>query len=216
MNRNTIDGQLLFAQNVLNNAATNPEIATALADFGYPAERITTGEELLTTARDLVNTQSKEYGEQFAATDAMNQAKILANSEYVKHLKVARIALRGDRSAATSMELDGDRKRSFSGWLSQTKAFYANALGNPTVLEALAGFGITTEKLEANQTLVIDAEQKLNDQLKEKGEAQQATLDRDAALDALNAYISDLVAISRIALEDKPQYLEMLGLRIAA
>jgi hypothetical protein len=41
--------------------------------------------------------------------------------------------------------------------------------------------------------------------------AQDATQARDAALDALDAWMSDFIAIARLALEERPQYMEKLG-----
>jgi hypothetical protein len=49
-------------------------------------------------------------------------------------------------------------------------------------------------------------------QLKEKGEAQAATEARDKALDNLQEWMSDYIAVARIALEDEPQLMEMLGI----
>ena len=45
-------------------------------------------------------------------------------------------------------------------------------------------------------------------QEKEKGEAQQATDDRDEAIDALDAYMSDFREIARVAFAGQPQQLE--------
>ena len=48
-------------------------------------------------------------------------------------------------------------------------------------------------------------------QEKEKGEAQAATKARDAALDDLQDWLSDYLAIAKVALEEDPQLLEGLG-----
>jgi len=48
-------------------------------------------------------------------------------------------------------------------------------------------------------------------QEKEKGEAQAATQARDKALDELQDWLSDYLAIAKVALEEDPQLLEGLG-----
>ncbi len=211
MNKNTIEGKLLFAQNAITNALGYEEIKNLLANFGYTEERLQEGQQLYERASELQAKQQEEYGEQFAATDALNAAKATANREYMNHVKIARIAFRDDRGAAESLQLTGDRRQSLSGWLKQARVFYANGLGNSEVLTALGRYGITTEKLTAAQGQVAGVEQALNNQLKEKGEAQVATQQRDEAFDALQEWMGDFIAIARIALESQPQYLEVLG-----
>ena len=90
--------------------------------------------------------------------------------------------------------------------------FYANALDSNDIQAGLARFGVTTENLQQTQALVNDVEKKHNIQLQEKGEAQQATKVRDEAFDTMQEWMSDFVAVARIALEDSPQYLEVLGI----
>ena len=211
MNSQTLEGRLLFAQNAIANSLGNREIRSMMAELGYDEDRLLAGQALQERANNLQIAQVKEYGEQFAATDALNDARATANAVYMKHVKVARIALRGNRGAFESLQLNGIRKKSISGWLRQAKAFYANTTGSPEILNALAGFAITETQLMAAQTQVAAVEGKFNEQLKEKGEAQNATKERDGAFDDLQEWMGDFTTIARVALETKPQYLEILG-----
>jgi len=212
MKTQTLESKLLFAQNAITNALGNDEVNAMMAELGYDQDRLNEGQALHSTANELQTTQVKEYGEQFAATDELNNVRVAANAEYMKHVKIARIALKGDRGAFESLQLNGTRKESLSGWLKQAKTFYANAIGSPDVITAVGRFGVTAKKLKAAQSLVNDVETKLSAQLKEKGEAQNSTQARDEAFDTLQGWMSDFVGIARIALETKPQYLEMLGI----
>lgn len=110
--------------------------------------------------------------------------------------------------------LTGKRRDNFSGWLLQANQFYNNALANPEILNKFATVNVTQESLTAGKALVDAAEQANQTQEKEKGEAQNATKTRDAALDDLEVWIEDLKGFSRIALEGKPQLLESLGLGV--
>jgi len=49
-------------------------------------------------------------------------------------------------------------------------------------------------------------------QEKERGEAQDATKQRDAAIAALETWLADFKVVARIALQDTPQLLEALNL----
>lgn len=188
------------------------ELASPLAEYGYTEDKLKAGNALYKTAQELQNKQKKEYGDQYGATYELNVAKAGANATYMKHLKIARVVFGRNPGVSEALQLAGTRSRTFSGWLSQAKTLYANALEFARVLDALGEFGITKNKLQAAQVLITDCESKYNKQLKEKGEAQTATRVRDKALDTLDRWVSDFVAIFRIALESNPQYLEMLGI----
>jgi len=117
----TIASKLLFAQNAITNTLVSEEIKSAIAPYGYDDVRLQEGDALYIKASELQTIQVKEYGDQYSATDALYLAKAVANKMYIEHLKIARIALTGDRGASASLELDGKRKVTFSGWLKQAK-----------------------------------------------------------------------------------------------
>ncbi len=212
MKDQTIDGKLLFAQNAITNATETPEINAPLTLFGYGEPRMTEGMLLYSKASEYQSKRKKEYGEQFAATDALHYTFNIANKTYIMYIKISRIAFKGDRGLAESLQMDGARKESISGWVRQAKAFYENALNTTSVLKALEQYGINGAKLKEGQKQVLEVESSYNAQLKEMGEAQTSTQVRDAAFDDLQDWMSDFIAIARIALEEEPQRLEALGI----
>jgi len=127
-------------------------------------------------------------------------------------LKIARVAFRNIPRAKKSIMLFGARKKTLSGWLDQASTFYANILNDNGLVTIIARFGYPPEKLREEAALVEQVEAKLAQQKKEIGEAQEATVKRDKALDKLAAYVSELKAAARVAFHDNPQQLERLGL----
>lgn len=212
MKNNTIDERMLSAQVSIDNALSNADIKEAMALFGYDEPKLLEGKALLDDALSKHSIQKKEYGEQYEATDSLDVALTEANLNYMRHIKVARVALKADRGAAQSLDLDGRRKQSYSGWISQARLFYTNAAADKSISNELAKFGINSKALKTGLTTVGVVEDLLATQLKEKGEAQEATKVRDDAFDLLYEWVGDFKTIAKIALEDQSQKLEMLGI----
>ncbi len=53
-------------------------------------------------------------------------------------------------------------------------------------------------------------------QEQEMGEAKEATKERDAAIEAVSAWLSDFKTVARIAVEDKPQFLQALYISVGS
>ena len=210
--KKSLAARLLAAQVAIDNAISDSEVKSLLTELGYDDTRLNEGKTLLDTTNQLQQTQQKEYGDQFEATGALKEAWEKADKEYMRFVKVARIALKSEHALYQKLDLSGTRKKTLSGWLAQAKQFYLNALADTVVLEKMAAYGMTQAKLEAGKTQIEETETANASQEKEKGEAQQATLERDNAVDLLEDWLSDFIAIARIALEEKPQLLEKLGI----
>lgn len=211
-NGNRIDQFLLIAQVMIENALSDTGVKTALASFGYSEEKLKAGKKLYEEAVALQNTQKKEYGDQVAATAELNDIWDTAHQQYIRTLRIARVAFNENIKADKATMLFGRRKQSLSGWLEQARAFYTNLLSDTAFLTALAEYGYTNEKLQQESALIDQVIAKHLQQKKEIGEAQEATETRDKALDKLAQWISDLRAVAKVALEDNPQQLEKMGI----
>ena len=206
----TIDERLTIADVAIGNVLDDPLLAAALSEFGYDESRMAEGQELLDTARSLHRSRSKNYGRQQEASEKLREAVDHANSLYIQHVKLARLALRDDPGLARSLGLIGSRKQSLSGWMEQAGTFYDNALSTPEVTAALERFNVTVDDLTEGQTRVLAVSALNRAQEKEKGIAQRKTAQRDAAMDALDTWMSEFRAVARIALAEDPQQLEKL------
>lgn len=210
----SIPERLTEAETALDNALSDQTLLDALAEFGYDEATLQEGQALLEAAQDAQQRMTAEYSEQYEATDALVDAHEAANETYLRHVKIARVALKDDRGAAEALKLRGRRKQTISGWLDQARTFYDNALADADVQSALAEFNVTSEDLTAAQSQVEAVADANSTQEQEKGDAQESTQVRDAAVDALDDWMSDFRAIARLALEDQPQQLEKLGMTV--
>lgn len=110
------------------------------------------------------------------------------------------------------MLLDGIRKSSTSGFLEQARTFYNNLLANTDFVTIMVNYNCTKEKLLDEKELVDQVSIAFEKQQQERGDAIQATLDRDKILDSFEQEIADLSAICKIAFNGQQDILISLGL----
>lgn len=156
--------------------------------------------------------QEREYSEQYEATDRINKSFELAGKEYMKHLKLARVALEGNRGIEVKLGLKGPREKATGKWLVQGRQFYENALADALILGKLSSYGVTLENLQAGLALVNEVERLYRSRERERGEAQDSTVLHDELFEKLDSWYSDFVKVARIALEERPQLIEKLGI----
>jgi hypothetical protein len=212
MNGKIIAGKLLSIEESLKGVRNNPEIAEKMSAFSYTPERLNEGEQLLEKVTRLMTAQVEEYSDQYVASGDFSKLWKKAYGVYMVTLKVMRVAFMEQPEMLQRFNATGKRNRSLSGWLRDAKIMYTNVLNSPESLEVMAQYGYTAEKLEKEFQEVIEVERLHTIQLKEKGQAQQSTAERDEAFDALCRWYSKFRAIARIALYEKPQLLEALGI----
>ncbi len=213
-NTKSESSQLNAARLIISNSLKAPSVSESLTKFGYDPEKLNQGKILLNEVESLIARQKREYGDQYNATDAMYKNYEEGRSLYMQHVKLARLALKKDPALGKSLQLQGERKKTISDWLTQARIFYENALNQDEVIEALNRFGIDKFALERGRELVDKVAKAMAEQRKEMGDAQSSTSAKYQAMNALNEWVSELKAVARIALQDDPQQLEALGIII--
>ena len=214
-NRNlAITKKIEVANYSITNAINNPIITTALTALGYDITKLNEGKSLLDNLKVLQAGKKQQYIEQRAATADRDTIRMQINEIYRQHLKLARMTFKNEPNMLSALEADSRRLRSFNGWKAQVTTFYDAALNNQPIMDGLARFNITATDLVNVQTLLTTLEDAEATQKTQVGEAQQATLDRDKAIKALDDWMSDFQGVARLALKDNPQLLEALGIAV--
>ena len=212
--KNSINDRLHSAQVAIDNTLEDPILVEGMSKYGYPPDSVMEGKSMYLEAKELVDSQRKEYGEQTEAMHFLHDLFDEADHRYAKLLKIARIVLEKERNSYLGLGLAGRRKRSMSGWLNQAQTFYNNALAQEDVLETLGRYGITKKDFQDGKKEVEVVQKANNKYLREIGDAQQATIERDEAIDSMEDWMGDFISIARIAFDEDPQYLEKMGVVI--
>ena len=194
----------------LENAQSNPEIAGAIAQYGENADRIGEKMGLLVNAENLAEAQKIAYAGQHAATQSVTEARATADKQYSTHRRLALRVFQGDLQRRETLAIHMRKQSSFSKWLTQLLQFYNQALADPAVIDALGRYNITQQDLQAGLALVQEVVRLNQEQEDAKGKAQQATRDRDAALQVLGRAMSELREIAQIGLADRPDLYQSL------
>jgi hypothetical protein len=214
--RNSIQERLTRAQIAIGNALADPAVQSALDPYGYTAERLREGQALRERALTLHQQQRVAYGDLSSANDALKATQAHVRTDYMHDIKVARVAFATDRGTLQKLDAAGERRQTQAAWLIQAQQFYANALSDPAILDALAGYGITRQRLEAGKRQIDAVGACYAARRSRRGAAQAATKVRDEALTALDAWMRDFRQIARLALKKQPQHLEKLGVVVRA
>jgi len=197
----------------IDNSLDSPEIMEAVAKFNYDKAALQYGKSLLEKATALYHQKIREDNEQVTAGDEYDEIFAQAHGHYVDLVEVARIEFKNDPDTYRRLGLFGKRTRVFADWLPQVRHFYQEAQ-DPQILKALGRWNIDKKRLEEGLALVDKTVAAHDTHIREQGEAQQITPERDAAIDVLYDWTDDYQTIAAIALKDKPQLLEKIGILV--
>ena len=196
----------------LENTEAQPQIASTMAEFGYDSATMAIGKAKYNEARLAYDSNKTETDEEVAAYAVFEAKEDQLAKIYTAHRKKAKVVFRNDTVTAEKLEITGALSSVYTNWLETVRKFYNISVADPAIQTSLGRLKITPDDLTAAQALIPEVEAARAAYLKEKGESQDATAKKDAALAKLDDWMSEFYAVARIAMEDRPQLLEALGI----
>ena len=193
------------------NVEKQPNIATIMAEFGYDEVVLTEGKTLLTTTRAAFDFNKKEDDETSEAYKNFTTLKENVATTYTLHRKKAKVIYRNELTTLQKLSITGSVPTAYIKWLETVKKFYTLALADTEIQLKLVRLKVTVEELNGTLQLITNLEEARAAYLREKGESQDATKQKDKAFGEMDDWMSAFYAVAKIALEDSPQLLESLG-----
>jgi len=210
------DSDIVILENArvaIVNAAI-PEIAVELEEVGIDAAALAEGQAFLDgaiTAYDGNQREDNETGASYVTfTSLFGQVKDIYRKDRTK----ARVVFRKDKTTLRNLGITGTMPQSYVNIVETIETFYTVASANTEIQGKLARLKVTPEVLSTSLAKVQELKEARSLYLLEKGESQQATIDKDTAISSLCEWLRDFKDIAKLALEDKPQLLEALGIHV--
>ncbi len=209
MSNISIDKQLEIAEVAIEGVLANPEMQKIFNGFGYNREKMLKGKALLETSRQMQSDKNDLKGMQRDASAKVQEDYQLAWKTYMRHVTIARLDLPKTSGKWKKLQLSGERKRTFAGWLEQARLFYHELTTDAALL---AQIGISPEDVAQAKAMIEAVKVARRDHKESLGASKEATQQRDKALTELNMWMNHFFKIATVALAGKTKMRETLGM----
>ncbi len=206
----SIPKKIAAAQSALYNANEHPEIKARLKKYGMTPEEMKKGTALLNNVVLQHHGKGDCYGEKKTLAAQLAQQTKETRQQFRRHINVVKLALADQPVAIENLNVIPLAIQQ-DAWQAQATYFYAKVVD---YLDILKDYKLSAEELAQNQAN-LDALVTLRNRRKQlKGDAEEATRSRNLSLRALRLWMKEFYGIARVALADKPQLLEVLGIKV--
>ncbi|WP_243347455.1 hypothetical protein [Parabacteroides sp. FAFU027] len=195
----------------LENADAQPEIKAELEEFGYDQVKIGEGKQIYSATRKAYDDNKREDDESTQASSIFKAEKEKLDTNYSLLRKKAKVVFSKDTDASSKLSIDSAMPKAYISWIETIRKFYTTLNEDAALLQKISRLKVTAEDVAAGLAQIAVVEKARAEFLRESGESQAATDTKDAAFAQLDEWMGEFYAVARIALEDKPQLLEVLG-----
>ncbi|MDB4335191.1 hypothetical protein OAA06_02395 [bacterium] len=200
------------ARLALTSAATHEIIKAALIEYGCTEETLTSGDGILANA---VSTKEQTKIETSEIKNAGNQYKDTyskVQALFKRHRDLGQIFFKKKPNILITIGGTGPFPTVYNEFFSAVKHFYTSIKNSAEIQAEFDRIKITSVEVDKVLGLLdqLLAERQQYDT--EMGEAQDATALKNVALLELKNFMDEFDTIAKVALYDRPQLLEVLGI----
>ncbi|MBN1181298.1 MAG: hypothetical protein JXB49_03355 [Bacteroidales bacterium] len=196
----------------LTNAESHVEIKPALTSYGMDTAKVAEGWKIYNSAKTVWEQNKDEDAESKIASNSYKAKYNELQSLFKRHRDQTLIFFKKQPDILIKLGVTGKFPTKYNEFFDKAKLFYYGIRENKDVQ-------IELNKIKITAKVVVDCIAKYDALLaeranydKELGESQDATKSKNAALLELKDWMEDFDAIAKVALYDKPQLLEVLGI----
>ncbi|MCU4155770.1 hypothetical protein J1N10_07255 [Carboxylicivirga sp. A043] len=201
--------ELLFGNSLKQN-----HIKDEVNKYGYDENQLIA---VYNHKSDLEAIESQKHLAENEKKVLYNKKNLLANvvkRDYMRYLKLARIAFAENPKATEALMLNGARARTNKELMFQMSIFVSNLLNNKEWIVTLQGVNVGKEQIKKLEALLGEQNRLAEQCLEAKGEVKRLTDMKRKKLIELQRYVSEYVKVVRIAFEERPKLLLSLGIKV--
>ncbi len=202
------------AEITIANSINNPDILSLVTPKGYPPTELSKGLDILAIAREKVKARPAAMGTQKGSTTARNKAEKDAMGAYQDLSTIAKAEFKNDPDLLAVIGLDKPMPRSVAEFIETGYRLIDNVTKNEAIRTRLAAHGYDEAMLKSERAK-IEACDALNVAQKSAAGAKQVTSDEaQAAMKALDDWMSEYIQIAKVALKGKKNLMEKIGIKV--
>lgn len=203
--------RITAAAQIIPAAQQDAALLTQLTPYGYDADAFQQGLALVQAAQAAFNARQLSIAAKFQATAAMQEKFFAIQTAFYDYRRVGRALVR-DSAGRTALGLIGDVTGDQQQLVQHARAVYHTALTMPDYAAAFAARGYSQEKFTALLAAMDEWLTLVAAFAQATAHAARATLTRNQAMEALDAWMHQLRIAGRIAAREHPEVLFKLGM----
>ncbi|WP_430814852.1 hypothetical protein [Carboxylicivirga sp. RSCT41] len=199
---------------LFRNSMDQEDVKRTVDKYGYGEAQLSRMYNLNQELSVLLEKMEEAKHHKVYVYDEKNKLYERLKKDYMRYLKLARIALADNAGASAALMLGGARARTKNEFVLQVKAFVSSLLNNKDWLSELSVYNISEDDVKIMDADLDELERKIRVCLEAQGKVRSLAVDKKKLLVQLQSYVSDYVKVVRIALEERPKLLVSLGIKM--